>query len=156
MPSLLDILDTGFVFVGLNKSSTHGDQTEGGTLAWRNFHSSYSHQHDFKLRYALTNTKYWGSYITDLIKLYWEVDSSKAKKLLSHHPEIVSKNVFYLEEEISHLQANPVLVAIGAETYKLLHKHLGNKYRIAQIRHYSYYISKEKYREEVLEILDRY
>lgn len=71
--NLLDTLDTGFVFVGLNWSSTHGDQTKGGELAWSNFHSSYAYQHDYKLRYAVTDTRYWGSYMTDLIKFYYEV-----------------------------------------------------------------------------------
>ena len=155
-PELLDKLDTGFIFVGLNWSSTHGDQTKNGSIAWANFHSSYSHQNDYKLRYALSDTRYWGSYITDLIKLFAEVDSSKVKKYLAQNPGIITESIFNFEEEIAHLQGNPVLVAMGAETYRLLYRHLDHKYRVAQIRHYSYYISKENYRDEVLKLLDKY
>ena len=154
--NLLDILDTGFIFVGLNWSSTHGDQSNGGTIAWKGFHSGYAFQHDYKLRYALTDTRYWGSYITDLIKLYAEVDSSKVKSYLSKHPDEVKKNIVDFEEEISLLQKDPVLVALGGTTYSYLCKYLGNKYRIASVKHYSYTISKEDYRNEVLSILDRY
>ena len=155
-PDLLGILNTGFVFVGLNWSSTHGDQTQGGTLAWSNFHSSYTYQQDYKLRFAMTDTRYWGSYMTDLIKLYSEVDSSKVKKYLKQNPSIVTNNILSFEEEIGHLQENPVLVAMGSDTYNMLQEHLGEKYRIAQIRHYSSYISKEDYRKEVLNTLEMY
>ena len=153
-PNLLDSLDTGFVFVGLNWSSTHGDQTQGGTIDWANFHSSYSRQQDYKLRFALTGTKYWGSYITDFIKLYAEVDSSKVMQYLRQNPAIITENTISFEEEIGHLHSNPVLVAMGGETYRLLQKNLGHKYQVTKIKHYSSYIGKEKYREEVLEVLD--
>ena len=152
--NLLEFLDTGFIFVGLNWSSTHGDQTKDGTLDWTNFHSSYSYQHDYKLRYALSETRYWGSYMTDFIKLYPEVDSAKVKKYLKQSPEVIDKSVAIFEEEIGYLQKNPVLVAMGGDVYRLLDKNLGHKYKIAQIKHYSSYISKEDYREEVLNVLD--
>ena len=154
-PNLLDVLDTGFVFVGRNWS-THGDQTQGGKLAWRNFHSSYSYQNDYKLRFALSDTKYWGSYMTDFIKFYSEIDSSKVKYYLKQNPEIITANTISFEEEIGYLQAKPVLVAMGSDTYDLLQKNLGHKYRIVQIRNYAYYISKEDYRKEVLQVLDTF
>ena len=154
--NLLDTLDTGYIFVGLNWSSTHGDQTLGGTLYWTNFHSSYVYQHDYKLRYALTNTRYWGSYITDLIKFYYEVDSAKVKKELKQNPQLITDNIRSFEEEIGYLKENPVLVAMGSDTFNMLQKHLGHKYRVAQIRHYSSYISKDNYREEVLKALEMY
>ena len=153
-PNLLNKLDTGFVFVGLNWSSTHGDQTQGGTLDWTNFHSSYSRQQDYKLRYALTGTRYWGSYMTDFIKLYAEIDSSKVMKYLRLRPEVITENTICFEEEIKYLQVNPVLVAMGSDAYNLLQKHLGHRYRVTKIRHYSSYISKENYRAKVLKVLD--
>lgn len=88
-PNLLNILNTGYVFVGLNWSSTHGDVTHGGTIPWANFHSGYSRQNDYKLRFALAETKYWGSYITDVIKLFAEVDSKKVKSYLNANPDVV-------------------------------------------------------------------
>lgn len=154
--NLLEIINTKFVFVGLNWSSTHGDQTKGGTIPWANFHSGYTYQNDYKLRYALSNTRYWGSYITDLIKLYAEVDSSKVKSYLKKNPEVVHKNIMDFEKEISYLGDNLVLVALGTDVYKLLNEYFGHKYDIAMIKHYSYTIGKEDYRKEVLDILERY
>lgn len=153
---LLQVINTGFVFVGLNWSSTHGDQSQGGTLPWVNYHSSYSYQNDYKLRYAVTGTRYWGFYITDIIKLYAEVDSGKVKNYLRNHPEIVFRNVIKFEEEISLLGSSPVLVALGGDTYNILKKHLGHKFTIARIKHYSFTISKENYRKELIETLDKY
>lgn len=154
-PELLSKINTGFVFVGLNWSSTHGDQSDGGTIPWANFHSGYSGQNDYKLRYALKGTRYWGSYITDIIKLYAEVDSGKVKSYLRQHPEVVRQNIIDFEEEISWLGDKPVLVALGGESYRILKENLGHKYQVVQIKHYSFTIGKEKYRDEVLEILDR-
>jgi len=152
---LLNKLNTGFVFVGLNWSRTHGDQSSGGTIPWANFHSGYSRQNDYKLRYALNGTRYWGSYITDIIKLYSEVDSGKVKSYLRQHPEIIRQNIIDFKEEISYLGEKPVLVALGGETYKILKDNLGNEYTIVQIKHYSFTIGKEDYKEEVLHILNK-
>ena len=153
-PNLLSILNTGFVFVGLNASSTHGDQDGHFENAWANFHSGYCRQNDYKLRFALNGTKYWGSYITDVIKKYKEVDSSKVKSYLKKHPEVVRANIKDFEEELSFLGKKPVLVALGGDTYNILKEYLGNKYTIVKIIHYSFTIGQEDYRTKVLEILD--
>ncbi|SES89028.1 hypothetical protein SAMN02910413_1131 [Pseudobutyrivibrio sp. C4] len=150
--NLLETINTGYVFVGLNASSTHGDISNGQS-AWFNFHSSYSRQNDYKLRYALQGTKYWGSYITDVIKHYEEVDSSKVVSYLKRNPSIVKDNISDFKEEIALLGDKPVLVALGTATYNLLIEHLGDEYTIKKIKHYSYTIGKEDYRAEVLNIL---
>ena len=154
--NLLQKINTGFVFVGLNWSSTHGDRSNVGKVSWGNFHSGYSLQNDYKLRYALQNTRYWGSYITDVIKLYEEVDSNKVKSFLNNNPGTIVSNIKSFEEEISYLGERPVLVALGSYTYDLLKRYLGSKYRIAKVKHYSFTIGKEDYRKELLDILDRY
>ena len=69
-------LNDKYVFVGLNASDTHGDQ---GHEPWKNFHSDYEHQKDYKLRHALTGTKIWRSYITDIIKV-WDGNREKYKE----------------------------------------------------------------------------
>ena len=153
-PDLLQIINTGFVFVGLNGSSTHGDQKDHFINAWSNFHSGYRYQHDYKLRFALKGTKYWGSYITDIIKHHSEVDSSKVKRHLKQHPEVIKENICVFEEEISYLGGKPILVAMGGEAYRILKENLGYNFTIIQITHYSFTISKEDYRREVLERLD--
>lgn len=151
-PNLLDKINTGYVFVGLNASSTHGDAKEN--LVWQNFHSGYVRGNDYKLRYALDGTKYWGSYITDVIKHYPEVDSAKVSSYLRAHPEVVKENIADFEKELALLGDKPVLVALGGKAYEILNTYLGDKYKIVQIKHFSYTIGKEDYRKEVLKILD--
>lgn len=153
---LLRILDTGFVFVGLNVSNTRGNRKGGFEEAWKNFHSDYSHQKDYKLRFALQDTKYWGSYLTDAIKGHVEGDSGEVMKHLRKHPEEVKKNMRRLEEELSCLGQRPVLVAIGCEAYDILRKNLGKdgKYPIIKIPHYAGWGGQEAYREKVLAALE--
>lgn len=153
-PDLLLKINTGFVFVGLNGSSTHGEQNGHFNNSWSNFHSGYSYQNDYKLRFALQDTRYWGSYITDVIKHHSEVDSAKVKRYLKNHPEVIKDNIRVFEEELSYLGDKPVLVAMGGEAYRILKQHLSDRYRIVQIIHYSFTISKEDYRRKVLEVLD--
>jgi len=151
---LLSKLNTWYVFIWLNWSSTHWKDWYISGETWSNFHSWYSLQNDYKLRYALKNTKYWGSYMTDLIKYYPEVDSNKVANYLKTNPEIIKKNIEYFEKEIAYLWNNLKLVALGNQTYELLKRYLWNHYVIFSIKHYSYTIWKEKYRNEVLSILN--
>lgn len=153
-PNLLKNINTWYVFVWLNLSSTHWDKWCNNDVAWSNFHSGYSHQQDFKLRYALKDTKYWGSYITDIIKDFPEVDSSKVWFYLNEHPEVILKNIESFKEEISYLWNNLKLVGMGSKTYNLLNEYLWSEYKIFLIKHYSYTIWKEDYRKEVLSTLE--
>jgi hypothetical protein len=66
-PEMLEVLGTGYVFVGLNASSAHGEPGCHSSR-WGNFHSGYRHGNDFKLRFALMGSRFWGSYLTDAIK----------------------------------------------------------------------------------------
>ena len=152
-PNLLKILNTGYVFVWLNLSNTHWNNWFNDSIDWSNFHSGYSLQNDYKLRYALKDTKFWGSYITDLIKKYPEVDSNKVSSYLKKNPNIVEENIEYFKQEISYLWSGLKLIALGSKTYKLLDKYLWESYKIFLIKHYSYRIWKENYRKEVLSIL---
>lgn len=154
LPDVLQILNTGYIFVGLNWSNANWEENGIWTIPWANFHSGYSYQTDYKLRYALMDTKYWGSYITDLIKLHVEVESGKVSSYLKMNPAVVKENIESFEEEISYLGDKPVLVALGGEVYKYLKQYLGDKYKIICIKHYAYTISKENYRKEVLDSLD--
>ena len=153
-PNLLKILNTGYVFVWLNLSNTHWNNWFNDSIDWSNFHSGYSLQNDYKLRYALKDTKFWGSYITDLIKKYPEVDSNKVSSYLKKNPNIVEENIEYFKQEISYLWSGLKLIALGSKTYKLLDKYLWESYKIFLIKHYSYRIWKENYKKEVLSILE--
>lgn len=155
-PALNEKVGTNFVFIGLNWAGGHGDQNKGGTIKWKDFHSDYAFQNDYKLRFALMDTPYWGSYITDIIKYYPETDSSKVRTLVKQDAELAKKNIDYFERELNLLGVkSPVLVAMGGAAYEIVSKYLGAKYKVVQIKHYSYTISKEDYRKEVLAILDK-
>lgn len=153
--NILDKLNDKYVFVGLNASSTHGERRDGKYSSWLNFHSDYAYQQDYKLRYALLNTKYWGGYITDIIKKYPEVDSSKVKVYLKNNPEVVESNIKDFINELNILSKDkPILIAMGGYSFEILDKYLSDEYKIVKIMHYSSQISKEEYRKQVLDVLD--
>ena len=154
-PDLMNKLNTRFVFVGLNGSGKH-DEFYDPNKPWHNFHSDNPRGNDFKLRYALNATPFWGSYITDIIKDYEEVDSGKVVKYTKEHPEIMRKNIQTFKDELRLLGGNPVIIALGNASFKLLKNHLAGDYNIYKIKHYAAYISKENYRKELLETLSIY
>ena len=154
-PNLLDKLNTGFVFVGLNGSGKHEAYLEHST-PWYNFHSSSPRGNDFKLRYALSGTSLWGSYITDIIKYYPEVDSKKVVKYARNNPEVLQNNINIFKEELKLLGDKPIIVALGTETYKFIRKYLDKEFTVIKVPHYSHQISKENYRKEVLSALANY
>lgn len=151
-PDLLEKINTGFVFVGLNGSGKHEDYLESDK-AWFNFHSDSPRGHDYKLRYALYGTPLWGSYITDIIKYYQEVDSSKVVSYVRNNSEVLKENIEAFREELNLLGGRPVIVALGGAAYDFLRENLGKEYKIIKVKHYSFTIGKEKYREEMLEAL---
>ena len=68
-----ELLNDRYVFVALNPAEHPNNESR----LFQNFHSSYKHQRDFKLCYALNGTKYYGSYITDIFKSFVVTDSKK-------------------------------------------------------------------------------
>lgn len=154
-PDLLNKINTGFVFVGLNGSGVHEGYYDP-TMPWNNFHSDHPRGHDYKLRYALNGTPFLGSYITDIIKYCPEVDSTKLIKYVRNHPEIIQKNIDIFKDELKLLGGKPIIIALGNSSYSLLTHNLHESYQICKIKHYSYMIGKEKYREETLQILSKY
>ena len=151
-PDLLKKINTGFVFVGLNRSGVHNKYLDC-SKPWFDFHSASPRGQEYKLRYALSDTPLWGSYITDIIKYYPEVDSAKVIKYVKNNPDVLRDNINAFKEELSILGGHPVLVALGGATYNFLSKTLGNEYKIVKTKHFAYRIGKEKYREELIEAL---
>lgn len=153
---ILDVLNPNYVFVGLNASSTHVQQNGvAKERVWGNFHSTDNRrQNDYKLRYALQNTQYWGGYITDIIKYHAEVDSNKVSRFLREHPEVVRENISLFNREVEILGTKPVLIALGNKAYEILTTYLRGQYTIVKVKHYSFRIGKEDYRKEMLEVLN--
>lgn len=150
--NLLSLLNSDYVFVGLNVSKNK-DINEN--KYWWNFHSNSPHQNDFKLRYALMNTKFWGSYMTDIIKNHTEVNSKQVMAFLEQNPNIVEQNIKEFKEEICLLnnKTKPKLITMGNSVYKILSKYLSNEYTIVKIMHYSNYINQNEYKKRILETL---
>ena len=152
----LSELSTGFVFVGLNRSGKPKDgnaekKPDKPKDPWFNFHAG---RNDFKLRYALQGTRYWGSYITDAIKDYQETDSGEVEKTLKSNPERVDENLKGLREEPELLGGKPVLVALGYAAEKNLKCMKSEGYEVVRILHPAAFIGKKKYRDKVLKVLD--
>lgn len=145
--SLLGMLKPDVVMVGLNLSRNQ-------ISSFRNFHDDYPRAMDYKIRYAFQGTPFYGAYMTDLIKHHVELDSSNVMAEIRRHPEMVVENIRLFREEMKDIGADkPILIAFGNDVAGLLVKNLkSSEYsRIIPVTHYSSWISKEDYRNEVLE-----
>ncbi|MDQ3244456.1 MAG: hypothetical protein M3Q09_12065 [Gemmatimonadota bacterium] len=143
-PSLLSTLHADAVMVGLNISRPLSE-------AFRNFHDPRPHAQDFKIRYAFDFTRWWGAYMTDIIKYVETIKTSELRSLLT--PEVVRQNVDSFVNELRDLgSTKPVLLAFGRDTYKIVVNHVPSSAYTALVAltHYSHQISKESYRTTVL------
>ena len=137
-------LNPNIILVGLNIS-------RGAiTTPLSNFHDSKPVATDYKIRYALRNSPFWGGYMTDIIKDYDQKSSSKVIDYLKENKAFEKQNVDFFSEEIKDLGAGkPTIVAFGRDSYNILKSHFKNDFKILKVPHYANYSSKEKYREEV-------
>lgn len=154
--NILQELNPHIAFIGLNGSTGH-DNYMDCDKPWHNFHSSAPHGNDYKLRYAVMNTPFWGAYITDAIVDYSETDSTKVSRYLTDHSEIISQNMKRLKDEFSHLANDLTIIALGDKSFSLINREFGNSYCVLQIPHYSYTgINKEQYRSALNELQKKY
>lgn len=138
---LLNSLKPEIVLVGLNFS----DRDVNIPLA--NFHDSSPKATDFKLRYALKDTSFWGGYMTDLIKNYKEKDSSKLMQFVNKNNDFLEENINILKQELVDLNVtNKLIITLGKDVHKLMQSDFSN-YNFLNVPHYANYMSKEKYRE---------
>jgi hypothetical protein len=145
-PELLQSLRNDVVMVGLNISRQVAEP-------FRNFHDPSPRANDFKIRHAFQGTPYWGAYMTDFLKDFEMVESRSVIRRLKQEPTLVAESVERLLAEISDLQCSePALFAFGTATHQLVANNVPrDKYRrLVCLTHYSYRISKERYREAVL------
>lgn len=143
---VLNELNPNVVLVGLNISR----QIE---RPFGNFHPTYSAAQDYKLRYALQNTMFWGAYMTDIIKDFEQKVSGKLMKFLHKNKSFEQENIAKFEEELADLGCvNPILIALGNDSYKILKRNFGDKYRIYKVSHYSAFLTKETLRMQIAAI----
>ena len=144
--ALIKKIKTKYIFVGYNPAIHKKNKTQA---AWSSFHSGdKKRSQDYKLRYALKCSEYWGSFITDL------------------YPEIKSRNIELANIKISEndtrkaikrlinirdlLGGKATIVAIGYKTYEVLKRNPLPNTKLIRIKHYSCRINQDTYREEVL------
>lgn len=150
-PALLRTLRPDVVMVALNLSRF-------SPVPFGNFHDASPESQDYKIRYAFVDTPYYGAYMTDLIKRVVMLKSSDLKRHLGANPGLVGESVRKLLEEFDDLGCeSPTVIAFGNDTHRLAARHVpSNRYsRLIGITHYSHYISKEHYREQVLAQVDQ-
>ena len=145
--NLLTQLKPEFVFVGLNFSTIEN------IAPFSNFHSPSSKAQDYKIRFALKDTKFWGSYMTDIIKNFPEKQSNKMMETLNKNRDLEIKNINIFLQELETLNViNKQIIAFGGDSYKILKRNLGDKFNIQKITHYAHFINKENYRKELLNL----
>jgi hypothetical protein len=141
--SLLQTLHGNSILLGLN-ISRRIERPLG------NFHDPRPMATDFKIRYALKGTSYWGSYMTDIIKDFEEKASGRMMSFLQSNKDFEQDNIKKLREEIEVLGcANPVLVTFGKDADSIAKRNLGKEFQIVRIPHYANYVSREDYRVQV-------
>jgi hypothetical protein len=119
---LLKQLNPNIILVGLNIS-----RRIRSPLA--NFHDSRSMANDFKIRYALKKSPFWGAYMTDIIKDFEQKISDKLMKYLRKNSEFEAENIKIFREEIKDLGVtNPKIIAFGGDTHKILTRNFNTEF----------------------------
>jgi ABC-type oligopeptide transport system ATPase subunit len=93
--------------------------------------------------------------MTDIIKDFEQKISGKVISYLKNNKQFEKENVEMFLQELADIGANnPTLIAFGNDSHNILKRNFHHKFKILKVPHYSIYISKEKYREQVKEILE--
>ena len=144
---VLSLLRANVLMVGLNLSRFTISEP------FRNFHDPSPSGQDYKIRFAFEDTDYYGAYMTDIIKGVVEVDSKNIPKHLKENPGVLAESLEIFRQELRDLGASsPLILAFGRMAYDILKENLSfTEYgKLVRLTHYSHQISKEKYRETVL------
>ena len=145
--NILSKLKPNIILAGLNIS-----KRDEINRPFENFHGPLGGA--YKIRYAFINSPYWGGYMTDVIKDFAEKVSKKMMSYLKEDKIFEKENINSFLKELEDLESNnPTIIAFGNDAYSVLIRNLKNSYNIKKVPHYSTYMSKEKYREEVKSIL---
>ena len=144
---LFQQLNPNIILVGLNISRKID-------VPLGNFHDPRSQAMDYKIRYALKNSPFWGGYMTDIIKDFEQKVSGQMMSYLRTNKQFEKDNVKIFRAELNDLGIdNPAIVAFGRDAHVILNRNFANEIKVFKVPHYSNYTGKEKYREEVKSIL---
>jgi hypothetical protein len=150
-PTVLETIHTDVVMVALNFSREVAFEQP-----FMNFHDPNPHGQDYKIRFAFEGTKYYGSYMTDIIKDFPMLSSVDVLKYLRENPFEIQVQLNRFREEMSFIKSvRPTILAFGKDAYNILCRGLErNEYAsLIQLTHYSHQISKENYREDTFKRL---
>lgn len=145
-PELLFVLNPTVVMLGLNISRPVLEPLS-------NFHDKRPHAKDFKIRFAFEGTRFYGAYMTDVLKFFVEVQSSNVLSAVRQRPDILETSAATLREEFRDLgTGKPEIIAFGVDAERLARQVLdrGDYSRIIPVPHYSHFMGKDRYRREVL------
>jgi len=143
----LSLLNPNIVLVSLNIS-------KGIPRNFGNFHPDYGSAQDYKTRDALKDLPFFkGTYMTDIIKDFEEKASGKMMKYLREHPEFEKENIDSFEQELVDIGTKePILIALGNDSYNILKRKLKDKYKIYKVPHYSAFLKQGVLHEEFKKI----
>ncbi|WP_145059833.1 hypothetical protein [Adhaeretor mobilis] len=145
-PTLLAALNPKVVMLGLNISRPVLEPLS-------NFHDKKAQAKDFKIRHAFTGTRFYGAYMTDVLKFFVEVESSKVMSTVRKRPDILQDSAAILREEFRDLGVSqPELIAFGGYAASLAKKVLSptDYSSLVRVTHYSHFVGQDNYRSEVL------
>ena len=130
----LNLFNPNIILVGLNIS-------EKIERVFGNFHPDKTSAQDYKTRFALHDSIFWGAYMTDIIKSYEEKISGNLMKYLSKNKDFEKENIRMFEQELIDIGSqNTIIVAFGNDSYNILKRNLKDKYKIYKVPHYSAFI----------------
>ena len=148
-PNLLSQLKPDVVFVGLNTSTDINDLEP-----FSNFHSTSPHAQDYKIRFALKDTKLWGGYMTDIIKDHVELHGHTVRSYLNENPDVEDKNIETFRKELKDLGTeNRTIIAFGNEVFRILSRNLNKEFNIFRVTHYAHRINPQTYRDEIKSLI---
>jgi len=142
----LNLLNPHIILVGLNIS-------EKIERVFGNFHPDKISGQDYKTRFAIHGTMFWGAYMTDIIKSYEEKISGNLMKYLSKNKEFEKENIKVFEKELIDIGSqNTIIVAFGNDSYNILKRNLKDKYNIYKVPHYSAFIQLDALRSAFIDL----
>ena len=117
--NILHVANKKYVFVGLNPASH--DIIPHEVQPWEAFHSSdMKRAQDYKLRYALKGTEFWGSFMTDIYPDIIDTDANNAIKKATE--SITNNSVDDLIKILEILGETPIVVAMVEKAFKIIQR----------------------------------
>ena len=92
--------------------------------------------------------------MTDIIKHYPELHGQDVMGFLNGNPDVEKKNIETFREELKDLGTeNRTIIAFGNDVFRILSRNLKNEFNIFRVTHYSHFMNKQKYRDEIKSLI---